>query len=231
MDLAGSNSTLGISYGVEPSTTFSEAVRVGASGSDDDMKRIIQNMGENLSLLVCGGEPILAVRPNADSVEALVSRIMKKSPVVVVDLSGASRDVQKRILALASSVFLVTTPILSALRNTRTYLSEIKSIRNSLDDVNLVVNRIGLAGSDEVGMKDIQAALSKEPAAKVPFEPKVFLRSEATGKPVGQDKEAVDVVKAIIPLVARAVGVEVKAEAGGQKDDLFSALKKKLAGK
>lgn len=230
MDLAGSNSTLGISYGVEPSTSFSEAVRIGASGSEDDMKRIVQHMGENLSLLVCGGEPILNARPDADGVETLVSRLLQKYPVVVMDLSGASRAVQKRILGLAASVVLVTTPILSALRNTRTYMGEIKSVRTNLKDVALVVNMTGMAGSEEVPYKDIQAALDMEPAAKIPFAPKIFLGSEASGKPVGQDKAAADILKALLPVAAKAAATEVK-EDDAKKDDLFASLKKKLSKK
>jgi pilus assembly protein CpaE len=231
MDLAGSNSTLGIAYGVEPSTSFSECVRIGASGSEDDMKRIVQQAGENLSILVCGGEPILNARPDPDAVETLVSRLLQKHPVVVVDLSGASRAVQKRILGLASEVVLVTTPFLSALRNTRTYMGEIKSVRASLAEVSLIVNMQGMAGGEEVPVKDISAALDMPVTAKIPYAPKVFMGSEASGKPVGQDKNAGDILRALAPVAARAAGVEAAAEpdAGGpKKDDPFTLLKKKL---
>lgn len=233
MDLAGSNSTLGISFGIEPSTSFSEAVRIGASGTEDDMKRIVQKAGENLSVLVCGGEPILNARPDADGVEALVTRILQKYPVVVVDLSGASRAVQKRILGLAASVVLVTTPLLSALRNTRTYMGEIKSVRQSLKDIDLVVNMHGMAGGEEVPLKDIQAALDLEAAARIPYAPKIFAGSEASGKPVGQDKSAGDILKSLLPIAARAAGTQPRTEEGDapKKDDPFAFFKKKLGRK
>src|ERR1700722_7956887 len=59
MDVAGSAGSIGISYGLEPSATLTEAVRLGGAGTEDDVKRIIQSATEHLSILVCGGEPML----------------------------------------------------------------------------------------------------------------------------------------------------------------------------
>jgi pilus assembly protein CpaE len=232
MDVAGSNSTLGISYGVEPSTSFSEAVRIGASGTEDDMKRIVQSVGEHLSLLVCGGEPILSARPDSDAVETLINRILQKYPVVVMDLSGASRAVQKRILGLASEVVLVTTPLLSALRNTRTYMGEIKSVRTSLKEVDLVVNMRGMAGSEEVQLKDIQSVLGMEATATIPYAPKIFAGSEASGKPVGQDKSARALMQSLDKIASRSAAVDMKSgDTEEKKEDPFAFFRKKLAKK
>src|SRR5690606_5344774 len=114
LDVAGSRGSIGVAYGLDPAIGMSEAVRVGQSGSDDDLRRIIQSATDHLSLMVFGGEPLLADSPDADGVEAMFDRVMKTYPVVVVDLSGAVPAVQKRLLSRAAEVVIVSTPHLTA---------------------------------------------------------------------------------------------------------------------
>ncbi len=228
-DIAALESTLGVSFGIEPSTGFSEAVKIGVSGTEDDMRRILQQAGENLSILVCGGEPMLNARPDPESVETLVSRIMQKYPVVVMDMSGASRAVQKRIVALASHVVVVTTPLLSALRNTRTYINEIKNAKGGLAEVDLVVNMSGLAGTEEVSSQDVETALGLKPSARIPFAPKVFIASETTGRPVGMNKASESILQSLLPVAEKATGAKAKAGAVAHDEDtdgLFGNIKK-----
>jgi pilus assembly protein CpaE len=231
MDAAGSPGSLGIAYGIEPATTFAEAVRIGLGGTDDDMKRIVQSAGDQLSLLVCGGEPMLTESPDAESFEALVNRIMQKYPVVVLDLSGSSPAVHKRMVVRANSVVVVSTAMLPSLRNSRTLLNDIKNMRAGLKDIDVVINMIGIAQSEEVAAKDIKTALDLEPIAKIPFAPKIFGGGEASGKPVGQNKAAADIMKQIETLarrvaVANPTAKETDDGSGGKKDSPLGFLKK-----
>lgn len=229
MDAAGSSGTLGVSYGVEPTTTFTEAVRQGASGSEDDMKRIQQELTEHLFILVCGNDPIMTDSPDPDSVETLVNRLMQKYPDVVVDLSGAAPAVQKRILARAGHVVIVSTPLLPSLRNCRTLLGEIKALRAGLKEVQLVLNMVGMAGSDEVSAADVKTALDMEPSARIAYAPKIFAGSEATGKPAGENKAAADILATLMPIASAASGKEYagghSTGGSGKKDSPFGFLK------
>lgn len=232
MDAAGSAGSLGIAYGLEPATTFAEAVRVGAAGSDDDMKRVVQTVTEQLTMLVCGGDPILSDSPDVDSFETLVNRIMQKHPVVIMDLSGATTAIQKRMLSRSSHVVLVTTAMLPSLRNCRTLLTEMKHLRASLNEVDLVLNKKGMAAGEELSEKDIAAALDIEPSLVLTYQPKIFATGEATGKPVGQNKAAADLMRSISKLAARVAGtVPVDEEDEGKKDSGIDSLRKLLGKK
>ena len=217
MDAAGSVGSVGIALGIEPASSFTEAVRIGASGTEDDVKRIIQTVSEQMSLLVCGAEPILTDSPDADSVEMLINRVMQKYPVLVVDLSGAAPGVQKRVLSRTNNVVLVTTGMLPSLRNCRTLLNELRNIRAGFKDFDVVLNMRGMAGSEEVSDKDIKVALDLDPSAKVPFAPKIFAGGEVSGKPVNQNKAAADVIRSLEALAQRIIG-GVEKDAGGKKD-------------
>ncbi len=231
MDAAGSGGSLGISFGIEPATSFTEAVRIGASGSEDDMKRVIQSVSDQLSVLVCGGDPILTDSPDADAVEALVNRIMHKYPVVVLDLSGAAQGVQKRMLARSNNAVIVTTPLLPSLRNCRTLLNEMKNLRAGFRDIDVVINMKGMASAEEIADKDIKAALDLEPSAKVPYAPKVFAGGEVSGKPVGQNKAAAEVIRPLEAMAQRITGVTEKDKEDGGKKDVAKGFLKMLKGK
>jgi len=212
MDAAGSTSSMGIVYGLESSSSLTEAVRFAQSGSEDDMKRIYQKASDKLSLLVCGSESAFNDIPEPDNIEALVNRIMQKYPVVIVDLSGTSRAVQKRLLALSAQVVVVTTPMISSLRNARALIGELKNIRSSLDEVDLVVNMKGMSSAEEVPMKDVKEALGIEPADVISYLPKIFVDSETLGKPVGENKLAEKVLKDLMSVAEKAVDVKRKSD-------------------
>ncbi len=218
MDAAGSSGSLGIAFGMEPMAPLIEAVRIGTSGTEDDVKRLIQPSGEQLSLLVCGGEPILTDTPDADSFKALLNRLMQRYPVVVMDLSSTTAAIRKRMIARAAHIVLVTTPLLPSVRNCRTLQNEIRHIRGGFKELDVVVNMQGMAGAEEVSAKDIKAALDRDVSAVIPFAPKIFLQGEALGKPPGQNKAAADIMKVLTPLVARAAGVAPPSEADGKKE-------------
>lgn len=228
IDAAGSSGTLGIGYGMEPLAPLAEAVRIGASGTEDDVKRLVQAASDQLSLMVCGGEPILADHPDPDSFETLVNRIMMKYPVVVVDLSCTSPAIEKRMIARASHIAIVTTALLPSVRNCRTLLNEVRHIRGGFKEVDVIVNMQGQAGGDEVAAKDIKGALDRDPAAVIPYAPKIFTQGEAMGKPVGQNKAAADIMKSLAPVASRASGIEAAPEADGKKDSGSQGLLKKL---
>ena len=234
MDVAGSAGSIGIAHGLEPSTTLVEAVRLGGAGTDDDMNRIYQSVSEHLFALVCGGEQILMDPSDTDDIETLVSRVMQKFPVVVVDLSHASRPVQKRLLERAARIVMVTTPMLSALRNTRTLLTEIKTLKAHLKETDLIVNMRGMAPSDEVPVREIKDALSLgiEPSATISYMPKIFVASETEGKAVGQNKSAGDVISALMSIAENASAIKCKDTGNksgeGEKGTLMSFIKKTL---
>lgn len=223
VDAAGSAGTIGISFGIEPASTFADAVRICTSGSADDLKRIIQKATENLSLLVSGGDPILVESPDADGVEGMIERIMKTYPVVVADLSGASPSVQKRLITRAAHVVVVSTPHIASLRNCRTLMNEIKNARGGLQQVELVLNSSGLPGADEVPTGDIHKLIDLEPVVKIPFAPKIFMHGETTGKPAGENRAAQDIMKSLISVAMHASGM--RAAAGEEKSGGFSLLR------
>lgn len=234
MDVAGSAGSIGIAHGLEPSTTLMETIRLSDTGTDDDMDRIYQSVSEHLFALVCGGDPILIEPCEPDNIETLVNCVMQKFPVVIVDVSQAPRSVQKRLLERAARIVIVTTPMLSALRNARTLLNEIRTLKSHLKETDLVVNMRGMASPEEVPAREIKEALGMdiEPSATLPYVPKIFSASEASGKSVGQNKDAENITKVLMPIAVKTSVVKSKdIKDKNEKDTLMSFIKKTLGRK
>lgn len=205
-DAAGSSGTLGIAFGLEGGGGYNEVIRVGTSGGEDDLKRLLQKAHDNLSILLSGGDGMMADHTDADGVEKLLQRMMQTYPLTVFDASGASHTVQKRLLTLAGHITLVTAPMLPVLRNTRALLSEIKALRGGVSHIDLVVNMQGIAGSDDVPTRDIRTALELEPAVTISYQPKIFAQADATQKPVVTGKNSAELRRLLMPLARRLAG-------------------------
>lgn len=215
-DMGGSGGTLGISFGVDPATTFADIVRIGTSGSDDDLKRVVQKKTENLSLLISGGDSLFSEPADADSVEVLLDRIMHTYPVVVADLSGASPAVRKRMITRAAHVVVVTSPHIVDLRNCRMLMTDIKHARSGLGQVDLVLNNMAMPGAEGVPARDIHKVMELEPAAQIAYAPKIFMHAETSGKPVGENRAAQEVMTSLLPIAAKAAGVQAPGSEGKQ---------------
>lgn len=227
-DAAGSSGTLGIALGQEGNTSLSEAIRLAETGSEDDMKRMLLQPRENLSLLISGAEPQLVDHADAEGVERMVQRLIQRYPFAVFDASGAARSVQKRLLALASHVTVVTTPLLPSLRNARALLAEIKLLRGGLAGVDLALNMQGLAAKDEVPAQDIKAALELEPAARITFAPALFVQADSAGAPAAAQKSGAELRRQLEALARRAApeGTASPADTGGGKTGKLGLFKK-----
>lgn len=227
MDVAGSAGSLGLSFGLEPTLTLSEAIRIGDSGSEDDLKRLFQVVTGNLSICLFGGEPTLMESPAPDGVEKLINRVMQKNPVVVMDLSNANRSVQRRMLERAAGIVIVTAPLLPALRNARMLIGELKLLKAGLQGVSLVVNMKGLSGGEEIPPKDIQVALDMEPMAYIPYMPKVFVASEAEGHPAAKSKDISKVMENLLRIAEKEVPTAKRQQGTGEeKSSLMGSLAK-----
>lgn len=233
MDAAGGWSTLGVSFGVESSSTQEEGLKQGVNGTDDDLERMFTSVGDHLTLFACGGDDLMRFSVDADQFEKTVDRIMAVYPVVVVDLSGAPTEVVRRMTDRAHQVVVVTTPGLISLRVARTVLKDVKAQQGEKSDtVDLVVNMRGMAGNKEISDADIETALEHKPACYIPYVPAILSEAESAGMPVAKVKGGDEVSKTIAELAQKASAVKgaaqiKKEESGSLMDKIFGGLKSK----
>jgi pilus assembly protein CpaE len=192
---------------------------------NDSVRRMLYQGGEKLSILATGAEALLDVAPTIAQFEEVLTHGMGSYPVVIVDLSGAIPSVKKAVLARAHETVVVTTPSLSALRTARTLAQEIKNLHGGFaNNIHLLVNMAGVAQGKDVSSGDIKSALDMEPAAILPFDPKVFYAAENEGRKIGSDKAGQDVIARLLPLLQKLVSKEAPVSDAGKEDGLIGSL-------
>ncbi len=235
VDMAGGWSTTAVGMGFEPSASLAEAVKAAEEDNEDNLKRMLHQASDRLSVLATGGEVMLEQTVAADQIEALIDMLMVKYPVVVVDLSHGAADLERAVIARANHIIVVTTPSLPALRLTRSLVQEIKDLRGGeAENVDLIVNMVGMAAGNEVSKKDIEEAMNLKVSASIPFAAKAFMGSESASKKLSDDKDGAGIVSdMLLPLMRKILvlgkddGAAAKADAGaGLLGGLISKLKK-----
>jgi pilus assembly protein CpaE len=232
VDAAGGWSSFGVGMGFEPLSSTAEAVRA-ASGKDmDSFRRMLFHPNDKLSVLATGAEGMLDTNVSPTSFESILNLALTSYPVVIVDLSGASPEIQKMVLPRAHETILVAMPTLSSLRAARSLMNEVqKMVGNTGPSIDLVVNMMGIAPGKEVNKSDIKLAMDIIPSAVLPFNPKLFIGTENDGKRIGDDKGSAPYASALLPLARRVIDGGGKNASGpsllGSLDILGKLMPKK----
>ncbi len=214
MDAAGGWSSLSVGMGFEPSTTLYEAVRAASNNDEDTLGRMFFNANDKLTILAAGADPMLEASVHAQQYEELIDLMMKKYPVVIVDLSGAIPSLKRTVINKAHELVVVTTPTLPSLRLTRSLMQEIKLLKNGdTSSVDLVVNMEGIVPSKEVNKKDIADSLDIKPSVVIPFDAKLFIGTENEGKKLMKQKAGMDIINKLLPLAKNVIKSSKNSEA------------------
>lgn len=209
MDSAGGWSTLSVGIGFEPATTLSEAAKAAEAQDDDNLRRMVFKASDKLDVLASGGEVMLEPTVRKEQLEILIDALMVKYPTVIADLSFASAEQAKTVIARAHKIFVVSTPVLPSLRLTRSLIQEIKEIRGDDEHgIEMVINMSGIAPAHEVGKSDIEKALDFPVSTTIPFDPKIFISAESEGKSLTETKEGTEIVmNSLLPLMQKVLNL------------------------
>ncbi len=226
LDAAGGWSGNCISLGFEPVSALHEVIRAVETGNEDTFGRMLFKVGDRLSVLATGADVMLDHEPLPEQIENLANLLMNKFPLVVFDLSRAPAPVARAIVAKASRIVLVSTPSVIDLRLARTLLHELKELRgNSVEGIDLIINKQDASPSGEVSKGDIEAALEYKPKIYLSYNPKLFVGLEGQGKLLHEDKTGRELVEKVVTLVEDII-VE-KSEAPGASEQVAKFAGKK----
>ena len=237
MDAAGGWSTLSIGMNFEPATTLQEAVRAAMTNNEDSFNRMLYQAHDKLHVLSSGGDIMLDESVDAHGYEALINKLMKTYPIVVVDLSDSPTALQRIVLNRAHHITLVTTPFLPSLRAARTLINEIKTLRNDTDKVlDLAINMAGLAAKQEVPSKELEVALERKPVVTIPFNPAIVAAMENEGRRLTSTPEGAVIVRSLLAMVSKVFegtgsNTAVIANDDQEKKNPFQAIFSKLKDK
>lgn len=228
MDAAGGWSPFSVGIGFDPSASLSEIARTVEAQNEDALERMFFEASDKLSILASGSDAMLDPSVSAAQYEGVIDNLMVKSPVVMVDLSGAEASVKKMVLSRAHQIVMVTMPTVTSLRFCRGLLKEISDIRGGeSDDISLVVNQAGLAKSYEVSQADIGAALEFSPSVSIPYLPSLFLQYESEIRGLLSDKEGCTFIDGFLSMLQKSISNQVETEEDEEDSGFLKGLFRK----
>lgn len=229
LDGAGGWSSLSVGMNFEPSTTTAEAARVALAGDEDSLNRMMHKASDKLQVLASGGDSMLDDSIPQESFEGMIDFIMQKHPVVLADLSSTENALKKTVLSRANIIFLVVSPSLPSIRLGRSLMKEIKELRGGdLDDVHIILNQQGIFGKNDVPYNMIETGLEQSVAAQISFDPAVFVRCEADGKKITDDKTAMLLLeKSFLPYLSKVLNIHavLNQKKKGMLDGILTSFK------
>lgn len=229
LDAAGGRSYLAVSMGQEPVTTLKEASRAALAEDEDNMKRMLIQIDDKLTLLGSGGEPILEEATKLEDFEEIINVLMKSYPVVIFDASGSPAAIQRALLGRSHKIYVTTTPTLAGLRSTRTLLQEIKTLRGNEDEdenlVDVVVNMKGQFSGQEISKSEAEKALEHDITHIVDFNAKLFVGAEMDGVKLSSMKDSGAVIEALLTGLSPLIGGK-EISTNNEKEGFFDRLLK-----
>jgi pilus assembly protein CpaE len=233
LDAAAGHSSLWSLFGFKPTGTIIEAAKAAVDRDPDELKRLLVQPNEMLSVLNCGAERLLDNPAALQAYEMLLDRILRLFPYVMIDLSGAPELIQRNVLARANSIFAVTTPTVTSLSMCRAMLREIRDLRGGENaPITLINNQKGRSPALEVSPKDLPEAVdvNEDHIVHINDDPKLFIGYESDGKTLKDGKEGQALIHQFAPILANTINIKVPANfdksGGGAFDALLNILKK-----
>lgn len=235
LDAAGGASSLSVGMGFDPTTTLSDLARAVQNNNEDALKRMFYKVGEKLSVISGGGEAILDMSITAEQYEAIIDKLMVKSPVVIIDLSGAEASVKRRVMTRANQIIVVTTPTVTSLRFARSLLKDIGDARGGdVDEVSMIVNMQGKSKSHEVPKGHIEEAMDFKLSGYIPYHPDVFIGADTEITKLAKSREGLEIIKSVVVSVLQKSLSTVDDDGDAEnekKSGLFGGLLTKLTSK
>jgi pilus assembly protein CpaE len=119
---------------------------------------------------------------NGELTETILEGLLEARPMVVVDAGSHLDDRSIGALGLADDVVVPVTPDYPALQSTHAFFEYLTTTGTTIAEPIIVVNET--YAHQVLGPDDIQNALQKRVAARIPYDPLLFVRAANEGKPL-----------------------------------------------
>ncbi len=158
------------------------------------------------------GSPLLVDREN---VGPIIETVLAAVPTVVVDAGSDLDDRTIAAMELADNVVLVVTPEFPSLRSVHLVLEYLREIGSSIGDTAVVLNEI--FARHMLTPADIEGALGRPVAARIPHDPLLFQRAANEGSPIYQLAHGSPQAKRFDDLAVVVLGEDVPGGAGERR--------------
>ncbi len=226
-DLDMAFGTTGLDFNSDSGQGIAEAL--GAPDRIDQVliDRLLTKCTDKLSLLLSPSTIDRDVKVEKDALETVLNVVRKNVPYVVVDVPNIWAPWSKHTLAHADDVVIVATPELASLRNTKTLIDHLKTVRKNDDEPILILNQVGMPKRPEVPNAEFAKAVGLTPNFIIQHDAQTFGTASSNGQMIFDVAAKSDGAQNLVAIAEKLTGREPKAPSSKMK---LPAILNKLKG-
>lgn len=206
LDLAFGSAALNTNVG--DAQGAAQALQAGERLDQVLLERVLVERNAHLSLLAAPASPSTYREPDEENVLRLVDVAASLSPNLVIDAPHCWSSTTARLAHLADECVIVAEPTILGLRNAKALVEVMSERRVNDTPPRYVLNKNGMKGRKEIGVKAFAQTLSAPPFAIVDHLPARFSTAENEGVllvETGRRSQAFDAINALaVSLSGRA---------------------------
>ncbi len=180
---------------------------------DGLLDHVMVSHSSGVKVLLAPGEPELSADMSGVQVNAIIKALRARFAYVVIDCWSFLDEITETLMAAADQVFLVTTPEIPALKNSKQALEYFSRHGVHRDNVALVLNRFPSVKG--VTLQDIQQHLRHPVQANLPSDGPAVTYAANKGIPVVQSHPQSWVAQSFLKLAAWVAGDNVETISQG----------------
>lgn len=183
VDLTSMSGHVATHLDLTPKLTLADLVRDSQGMISPEILRSTYLSRHDGGVLVLAGSPTPETTPllAGPDTARILEGLMAAVPTVVVDLGAHLDDRVMAAIDLADDVIFVVTPDFPALKSVHAFLEYLGSSSRSLEPT-IVLNEIYALQTLTPG--DVETALGRRVAVRIPYDPLLYLRAANQGTPV-----------------------------------------------
>ena len=158
---------VGIFMNVPRFETISDLVKEG-SFSRSSIKRYLYKHNTGVSILCAPASPELAEIVKPEHISMIADVLKKEFDYIIFDMSPTIDEFVLHALDISDSIYFVTNPEISTLKNTKVCLDVLKTLGH-FDKVKMVLNK---DGESYIKRKDMESTLNKDMDLVIPRDSK-----------------------------------------------------------
>ena len=170
---------VGIFMNVPRFETISDLVKEG-SFSRSSIKRYLYKHNTGVSILCAPASPELAEIVKPEHISMIADVLKKEFDYIIFDMSPTIDEFVLHALDISDSIYFVTNPEISTLKNTKVCLDVLKTLGH-FDKVKMVLNK---DGESYIKREDMESTLNKDMDLVIPRDSKSAISAINRGIPL-----------------------------------------------
>jgi pilus assembly protein CpaE len=184
LDLTSMGGHVATHLDIQPKLTVADLIRDSQGMISPEILRTTYLTRHERGVQVLAGSPTPNTAPlmSAEETTRTVEGLLGAMPNVVVDLGSHLDERVVAALEAADDVVIVVTPDFPALKSTYAFLEYLNEVGSRVAEPTIVLNEIYALQTLTLG--DIENALGRRVAIRVPYDPLLYIRAANQGTPV-----------------------------------------------